>query len=177
MSRPLPVRVNPFRLAELEQSLEGSVKLSGMKRLARVLAGAAEDAQCELSFSKPRAREFRLHIHVKAKIPLECQRCLKVYLEDIDSDVELALLHTEAQEALVSDGLEPHLVSDDTLDLAALVEDELLLSVPTIPRHPHDEECSAQTLHEFDSDEILEEETESEEKPNPFAVLGDLKEH
>lgn len=177
MSRPLPVRFNPFRLAEQEQSLEGSIKLSGMKRLQQVLIDEAEDAQCELVFSKPQAREYRLHLKVRAKLPLQCQRCLETYHEQVDSDVELALLHTEAEVELVPDNLEPYLVSEDSLDVSTLVEDELLLSVPAIPRHPEGEFCDAKTLHEFDEDEVLEEETESEEKPNPFAVLGDLKEH
>lgn len=177
MSRPLPVRLNPFRLSELEQSLEGFVKLSGMKRLSEVVVGEVGEAQCELEFWKPQAREFRLRLTVKAEIPLQCQRCLDVYQHKVDSDVELVLLHTEAEVELVSDEFEPYLVHDETLDISTLVEDELLLSVPAIPRHPEDEFCDAKTLREFDEDEVLEEETESEEKPNPFAVLGDLKEH
>lgn len=177
MSRHLPVRFNPFKAAELDQFLTGQVKLKGMKRLQQALAEEGGEALCEVTLSKPGPREYRLKLRVKAELPLQCQRCLEVYSEAVESESELALVQTEAQAELVPEDLEPFLVEDEVLDIQELVEEELLLSMPAIPRHSDIESCAHKIVREFDEDEIDEAEAGDEAKPNPFAVLGDLKDH
>ena len=54
------------------------------------------------------------------------------------------------------------------LDLRELVEDELLLELPVVPRH---DECPEPLPHANDE----EDEAPVEERPNPFAALAALK--
>ena len=54
------------------------------------------------------------------------------------------------------------------LDLRELMEDELLLELPVVPRH---EECP----EPLPPANIDEEEAPSQERPNPFAALAALK--
>ena len=61
------------------------------------------------------------------------------------------------------------LVMEPQFDLLAVLEDELLMALPLVPMH---EQCPvAPTLSAGEADIV----SESAEKPNPFAVLGQLK--
>jgi uncharacterized protein len=72
------------------------------------------------------------------------------------------------------------LVASKTFDLLELIEDELIMSLPIVPRHEH---CTSQIPHEFEADEALFDESEPDAKtsaasrPNPFSVLEKIKKH
>ena len=98
---------------------------------------------------------------------LTCQRCLQPMAEPLAVDTRIRFVRGEAQaEAL--DGEEDYdvLALARSLDLRALVEDELLLALPIVPRH----EVCPQPLAvaaEPDADEAAPRE-------NPFAALAAL---
>jgi uncharacterized protein len=77
------------------------------------------------------------------------------------ADEATALAEDDASE-------EDLLVLEDSFDLMALVEDELLMSLPLVPMHPTCLSEQAPTSKEEAA--IL-----AEAKPNPFAVLASLK--
>ena len=54
-------------------------------------------------------------------------------------------------------------------NLMELIEDELLMALPLVPRH---EMCPVQPKMTVSDDDF---ESTSGDKPNPFAVLGSLK--
>ena len=60
------------------------------------------------------------------------------------------------------------------LDLAALVEDELLLGLPLIPQHEAGEACGLATAPAGVADEPV---AETPEMRRPFAGLKDLLKH
>lgn len=92
----------------------------------------------------------RLRCAVSGNLNVECQRCLKPVAVAVDSERVLYLADGEEE----ADRLETVLaasdataaleviVVDQTLDLAAVVEDEVLLSLPLVPVH---DECA----HEY----------------------------
>lgn len=111
-----------------------------------------------------------LHLEAGVSLPLTCQRCLG------PADIEVAVVRdfrfveTEAQaEAEDEEAEEDVLVLSRDFDLLALVEDELLMELPLVPRHavcPGDVKLAVQ-----DADF----EAASAAKPNPFAALAGLK--
>jgi uncharacterized protein len=108
---------------------------------------------------------------VNTSLPLICQRCLGPV--DVPLVIERAFrfVETEAQAEQEDDASpEDLLVLSRDFDLAALMEDEVLMELPVVPRH---EVCPvpvklAVADANFD---------ESAPKPNPFAVLAGLKGH
>jgi len=50
---------------------------------------------------------------------------------------------SEAEASRVADDMEPLVLADDRLQLATLVEDELIVSLPMAPRHESIDECGA----------------------------------
>ncbi|PLC53834.1 hypothetical protein CR155_10340 [Pollutimonas nitritireducens] len=113
-----------------------------------------------------------LHVHVVAAPLLECQRCLKPLEWAVDSQNRLQVVNSEAAlnvddgtDADPDDAIE-RILGSQRLDVLALVEDEIILSLPYVPKH---DVCPSLP-------EPLEEEPESDAvRPSPFAVLDQLK--
>ena len=81
----------------------------------------------------------RLSCKVKAEVQMLCQRCLKPVSVAVEIDRLLYLAASEAdaerlETALADEGIEV-IVTGPTLDLAGIVEDEVLLSLPIVPMH------------------------------------------
>jgi uncharacterized protein len=78
---------------------------------------------------------------------------------------EIAMVQDdESEEDLLV--MEPH------FDLLAVLEDELLMALPLVPMH---EQCPTQPVMQSQQSEAQEQALVQAEKPNPFAVLAQLK--
>jgi uncharacterized protein len=68
-----------------------------------------------------------------------CQRCLKPVDIAVESDRVLYLANSEAEaerlEAALADDDIDVMVAGKSLDLAGVIEDEVLLSLPLVPMH------------------------------------------
>ena len=89
----------------------------------------------------------RLAVRVHGSVPMTCQRSLKRYRQPIDSHSSVAVVASEDQLSALPEDLEPKLVPKGRLKLVELVEDELLLALPLVPRDPD----SSPVVHAGDS--------------------------
>ena len=70
---------------------------------------------------------------LETSLELECQRCLKALEWPVTLDFSLMI---DASDELVSDSSVDTLYSDDGyIDIAEVVEDELLLAIPLVAMH------------------------------------------
>jgi uncharacterized protein len=100
---------------------------------------------------------------------LACQRCTEAFEHKLDLDFQFSpVKNAEAAENLPSyyDAIE--LDENGEINLRELVEEELMLVIPLIPRHEL-EQCQSP------SDSVWGELPEELDKPNPFDVLKQLK--
>ena len=84
-----------------------------------------------------------LRLKVSGRLPLQCQRCLQLLDYDLAFDSTLRLVPEARLDAEMSDDPdEPECVAASAeFDLAALIEDEILLALPAYPRH-EEADCS-----------------------------------
>lgn len=172
--RSLPIEA----FARARQSLQGSVPVSALDRLADLAQGAWPDgAVVEYALvGEVRAQRYGapdqlwLHVHATAHIPLVCQRCMEPASIALECDRDFRFVQSEAQaEAEDDDADEDLLVLEREFDALALVEDELILALPPVPKH---EQCPG-TVVLSARDAAFSDEPE---KPvNPFAVLEAIK--
>jgi uncharacterized protein len=102
-------------------------------------------------------------------LPVQCQRCLGPVVETIETQRDFLFVADEATaEALDDESQEDVLVISRDFDALSLVEDELILALPLVPRH---EVCPVDMPHEA-VDPTFE---AASERPNPFAALASLK--
>ncbi|MDR3454812.1 MAG: YceD family protein [Rhodoferax sp.] len=111
-----------------------------------------------------------LHLQAEATLPLTCQRCLGPVDVHVSVDRTFRFVADEETAAAQDDESEEDLlVLSHDFDLHALIEDEVLMELPHLPRH---EVCPVDVKLAV-ADEAFEAETEA--KPNPFAILAKLK--
>ena len=80
--------------------------------------------------------EIWLHLWARTQVWLTCQRCLQPLHEPLAIERRLRFVRDEAQaEALDAESEDDVLALSRSLDLRELVEDELLLALPLVPRH------------------------------------------
>jgi uncharacterized protein len=102
-----------------------------------------------------------LHLRVSAEAWATCQRCLLPFRTPIEVDRVFRFVATEGEaEALDADSEDDVLTLNPSFDLVGLMEDELLLAWPLVPRH---ERCS-QPEHEAGA--------EPAPADKPFAALA-----
>jgi uncharacterized protein len=111
-----------------------------------------------------------LHLQLRAQLPMTCQRCLGQVMMPVEFDNSYRLVADEATaEAEDEQCDEDLLVLSKQFDLRALLEDELLLELPLMPKH---EVCPTDVKLASTDDDFKAALTQ---KPNAFAVLGSLK--
>ncbi|MDO9165911.1 MAG: DUF177 domain-containing protein [Rhodoferax sp.] len=171
-----PTQMDIKAFAQSASEIAGHNLLSKYERLMQETQGLGADrllnwsARGELRTDEAGAGQIWLHLTVDVNLPLTCQRCL--------GPVDIAVLvnqsfrfvdSEEAAEAQDEDAEEDVLALSQDFNLADLIEDEVLMALPVVPRH---EECPvdlklAAVDPGFDA--------ASAEKRNPFAVLAKLQ--
>lgn len=167
--------VDSLRFAGEGARVAGRVALSRLPRLADQLLSTAGSLDCSVqgvTFDNLQAGQPGLQVRVQGVLQMRCQRCLAEVDVACDVDRRLLLMAAGADEAAWP---EEELESDDfdaipasrELSLLSLVEDEVLLALPLVPRHA---DC---VLPGNAGAAGLQQES----KASPFAVLADLKKH
>ncbi len=171
MSRPLPVFIAPLRLCEMRTVLTGELGFDDMDRLAEFLSDQEGEVVLSLSFDEDeRGIPFAV-MTLDARLRLVCQRCLGPWETRIRREVRLGFTREPGMaERIAEHGYEPVVLARSELKLGDLVEDELLLALPMIPKHER-EDCQPRLGGDKGHDD------ESPARENPFAVLAQLKEH
>jgi uncharacterized protein len=178
-------RLDVARFAEAGATIEGHIALTDLPRLAACLAPETSAAAAKNHVAEWSARgerrgrtgpEHWLHLHAHADVPLTCQRCLGSVFEAVEVARAFRFVADEAAaEALDAEIDEDVLVLSTRFDLRHLIEDELLLHLPLVPRHvvcpadaPAPPERAADTLE-------MPEHAESPAAEHPFAALAVLR--
>jgi uncharacterized protein len=150
--------------------------LADYERLAEEAQGSIDGltvswtAQGQLRATPGGADEVWLHLSVQARLPLTCQRCMGPLDTEVTSERWFRFAADEAAAAALDDEVdEDVLVSAPDFDLHELIEDELLMSLPLVPRH---DICPVPVKLAVEDPEF---EAELDAKPNPFAALAKLR--
>lgn len=176
-----PLKLDVQVLAREGASLDGEWPAASLPRLAETAAPESEVAQwppvrwsVRGETRTPRGGEPQiwLELSAQAQVAQTCQRCLQPVREDLALSRWFQFVRDEAQAAeLDMDSEDDVLALPRHLNLRELVEDELLLELPVVPRH---DECPEPLPHANVDDEEPDA-AAAEERPNPFAALAALK--
>ena len=146
---------------------EGSFALAHLPRLAAACVGLAGDAPLhwqadgETRAAGDGVPRPALRLQLACRLPLECQRCLQPLEEAVDVDRHFIFAPDEDTAAQLDEECDDDVLAPlhDT-DLLTLIEDELLLALPPVPRHA---DCRTPV------------DAAGEPPPHPFAALAALK--
>jgi uncharacterized protein len=108
---------------------------------------------------------------IETVLELECQNCLQAVQWTVKNAVKLGIVTSIDQADRLPEDYEPLLVDEGKILLKNIIEDELLLILPTFPKHQHD--CLASKPGNKKVDSSSNEQKSSTE--NPFSILAKLK--
>ena len=100
---------------------------------------------------------------ISLNIYLTCQRCLEALPFSLDFNFSLAFVKNENQAEELSEHLEIYLFEDEKLSLIDLISDEILLSIPMVPKHNLD--CLSSFKEHNNYEQV---------KESPFAILKNI---
>jgi uncharacterized protein len=116
--------------------------------------------------------QFWLHLQAVVLMPQQCQRCMSPMQVQVSVQQDFRFVADEATAAMEDeDSEEDVLVLSSDLDVWELMEDELIMTLPLVPKHSV---CPTQVPMSV-ADEAFE--VSQEARPNPFAALAKLKQN
>lgn len=163
MSEAQPHSIDPLRLARQHRLVRGSFPLAEMTRIHESLCATEGEVTFEWLFRLDEAYRPMIQGWIKTELPMICQRCLQPMRWGINAPVLLMLVSDEAEEENLPDDIDALTLHSSTIVLRELVENELILVIPLVPKH---EVCPT-------NDYALS--TDAEAKDNPFAALKSLQ--
>jgi uncharacterized protein len=128
-------------LAQREAILAGEIELARLDRLGGMLRSNAGSVSAEIRLGKRAGGWLTAELRCSASLSLVCQRCLEPIVQELVQQSALALLETESLEALAPKDLEPLVLDRRGLRPVDLIEDELIMSLPLVPRHRAADAC------------------------------------
>lgn len=126
--------------AAARQRFEGEVAGDRLPRLIDAGVTVDGDVRFEADLSVPEFRSAHVPATVSGRIvadlALQCQRCLEAMAWQVDTDFDWVLVAGD-EEAEHSDA-DPVLLQDNKWMVMDAITDEILLALPSYPRHAHD---------------------------------------
>ncbi|MBA2964177.1 MULTISPECIES: YceD family protein [Ramlibacter] len=169
-----PARLDVRAFAEDGAALSGHGRVGDFTRLAGEAAGRGNErplawsAEGELRNPHHVHPEVWLHLKADTVLPMTCQRCLEPVDVPLAVDRSFRFVADEETAAAEDDEAEEDLLAiSRTFDLPGLVEDELLMEVPVVPRH---DVCPTSVRLSAEDPDF-----EAARPENPFARLKVLK--
>ncbi|NOQ94087.1 MAG: DNA-binding protein [Methylophaga sp.] len=171
MHQKLPIEIDPFRLAKSGLILEGELPLKVMRRLSEVLHDDHGSVHVKMNFDVDKVLGTPyVHGEFTASLSLICERCSEPMQYKVNVQCSLAMVSNERKIESLAEQYEPWVIDNDNpVILSSIVEDELILAIPLIPKHDH----SCLPAEAWFAGEEIEEGVEK--KVSPFAVLAALK--
>ena len=149
--------INPQSFARDAASQQGELKLAELGRVLDLLAVSDGCVRYKLNGKIGSRNRPQLLLELEGVLSVRCERCLEgvEYPLDVQSLLEF-VSDEELTQDEIEDDSKDFLPVENELDVVALIEDEIILGLPSAPRH---ESC------------VLPGSGRSAESLSPFSVL------
>ncbi|MBP2856673.1 23S rRNA accumulation protein YceD [Dickeya oryzae] len=166
----LPLTLDAVRTAQKRLDYVGVYTAEQVMRVAESVVSVDSDVNATLSFNIDSQRLAVIDGQADVTVTLLCQRCGKTFEHQVHTTFCFSPFISDEQAEALPEAYEPIEVNEfGEVDLLAMVEDELILSLPIAPVHDS-EHCEVS-----EADMVFGQLPAEAEKPNPFAVLASLK--
>jgi len=159
-------------LVGTETAIEFSIPFAELPRVSHELASKDGEARGKVRFSRQQGQSVA-DLEVSAQPEVVCQRCMQPMRWPLQMKSRVALVSDYDAADRVPDGMEVFLVEADSVSVRDLVDEEVMLALPNVPRHAEDSECARRKVQlpgEADEPEAAPE----AQVQKPFAQLGEL---
>jgi uncharacterized protein len=154
--------INSLAFAQNANSLQGELPIAGLTRLLDKLVDSTGSVSYRVVGQLGPRNRPQLLLQLNGVLSVCCQRCLDGidYPIEVRSVLEFVNDEEDLTQEEIEDDSKDFLPAQSELDVAALIEDEIILDLPSAPRH---ESCA------------LPDAGQGTGKISPFSVLQSLK--
>ena len=152
-----------IKFAKKNLSVTDELSIIDLPRINGIAHNKSDKIKVNYSFYVENNTTPCLDGEISLNIHLTCQRCLEELPFSLDFSFSMAFVKNENQAEELSKHLEIYLFEDKELSLIDLISDEILLSIPMVPKHNLD--C----LSSFKENNNYE-----QGKENPFSILKNI---
>ena len=128
---PPPTRLNPWEFARNRGQWLGSVPAARLPRLAGAVERLLGPAQVALQFTLDARGRCRIAGTARATARLACERCLSAMPREIVANIDMLAVRSDAAARQLTPEYDVCLLAQAETPIEALVEDDMLLSLPT----------------------------------------------
>lgn len=149
---PAQTVIDSLEFARTGQKLAGELPIEGLARLRESLYDPAGAIRFEVKGARDARLRPALVLDITGVLHLQCQRCLGMLDFPLRLSNTLLLGRAEDGGGLDEEDAE-WIEASETLDVAGLVEDEILLGLPYSPRHEEGQcrQDAEMAAHKLDS--------------------------
>ncbi|MEE9254703.1 MAG: YceD family protein [Pseudomonadales bacterium] len=164
----LAEHVEPRELAARSGTLEGWTPLAEFSRLSTLLD--RDEGRVRITRAFAEDGEGRPVVRGMAEVPVRvtCQRCLEPVELEVEAKINMVLVRSESEAQEMLHRLDSVVLIEDKIELVALLEDDLILSLPHDACPQGGQGCLRHPAYDHPDGQICQAE-------NPFAVLAKLK--
>lgn len=130
-------------LANRGVTLGGELTIGKLTRLKSLLHSDVGSVSATLRFRQRGDGWLATELGLKATVELVCQRCLEPFRHELAETANVVLADAAAVPASVPAGFEPFELEKGRLQPAELVEEELIVAIPLVPKHERIEDCGS----------------------------------
>ena len=154
--------IDSLSFAREARSLQGDLLIAGLTRVLDMLTSSAGTIHYRVEGRLGERKRPQLLLWIDGVLSVSCQRCLEGidYPLAVENTLEFVGDEDDLTQEEIEDDSRDFLPAQAEVDVLALIEDEIILGLPSVPRH----ECCA-----------LPERACDMHPASPFAVLGSLK--
>ena len=168
LTGPLLERLDHKKMASQSRMLKGLVPVCKLQRFGQMLAKTDGLIDLELNFCA--LKEGRTQIRGSAAVDVEliCQNCMEPYSFALFCELHFKVVGSDTEFKKFEDDNEVIICEEKEICLADLIEDELIMSLPMIPRHEKSD-CPSNDYSQVDFDVPV---GEVKKTHRPFAGLA-----
>ena len=129
-------RFDAFKLVARGGELSGTIDPVLLPRLGEQVADEGGSVAWRIRGGDDGQGRPALTVTVEGDVPVTCQRCLGTMRQPVAQETVLLLARNEAEVVRLDEASEREVIlASAPIEALAVVEDELLLSLPFAPRH------------------------------------------
>ena len=166
MKNDTPTVIDPILLARLNKSISGVLDFNKLDRLCDLANFDGQEIHYLMSFLYDEENRCCIEGKAKVAVKLECQRCLKLFSYKIDTTFRLYPVTASAEKDFPKQ-LDMVVMENGLVSVPDIVEDELILSLPEVPKHADDDP----NCQQLPAACLLE---NGKQQVNPFTVLRNV---
>lgn len=130
-------------LGRRQALMSGEIELKRLTRFRELLHSECGSVRVGLRFGQRTGGYTTVRLNYDANFELQCQRCLEPMAERVTRAAAFVFVAGDRIPAGVPRDHEPIELGGDRVRPVEFMEDELIMSLPLIPRHARPEECGA----------------------------------